>query len=57
MAKRKKRKHRNSIIAAIAQNDPTRLKLRVVFSEKGKGRKDRPRVKKISDDELFDCAA
>lgn len=55
MAK-KKRRLKNTILAVIAQNDPTRLRARTVESEKGKGRKDRPRNNVIND-ELFDCAA
>ena len=47
MAKRKKSKPRNYIKAAIAQNDPTRYRDRIVKPEKGKGRKDRPRNKKV----------
>lgn len=53
--KRKQRRRRNVILAIIAKNDPTRLRDRVVKSEKGKGRKERPRNKSL--DEFFDCAA
>ncbi len=54
--KRKQRKPRNTILAIVAKNDPTRLKDRTVQPEKGRGRKDRPRNNDI-DDGFFDCAA
>lgn len=54
--KRKPRKPRNTILAIIAKNDPTRLKDRTLKPEKGKGRKERPRDNSI-DDGFFDCAA
>lgn len=53
---RKPRKPRNTILAIIAKNDPTRLKDKIVHPEKGKGRKDRPRNNNF-DDGFFDCAA
>jgi hypothetical protein len=52
----KLKKPRNTIMAIIAKNDPTRLQDRTVKPEKGQGRKDRPRNNGIND-EFFDCAA
>ena len=54
MAK-KKRKPRNTILAIVAKNDPTRFRDRTVSPEKGKGRKERPREFNI--DDFFDYAA
>lgn len=34
---------RNTEMAAIQMNDPTRLRSRTVLAKKGKGRKERPR--------------
>lgn len=36
-------KRRNSILWAVAENDPTRLRTRTVRPERGHGRKSRPR--------------
>jgi hypothetical protein len=41
---------KNVILAIVASEDPTRYKERTVRPEKGKGRKDRPRIKKIQGD-------
>ena len=38
-----KKRRKNTILAVIAHNDPTRLRDRTVKPEKGRGRKDRPR--------------
>jgi hypothetical protein len=40
---KKSPKRRNTILAAILMNDPTRFKTRTVAPLKGKGRKSRPR--------------
>ncbi len=56
MAKKKRRKPRNHILALVAKNDPTRFRDRIVRSEKGKDRKERPRDNRIMDD-VFDFAA
>jgi len=45
MTKLKKKKKRNYVMAAIAENDPARYRDRVVMPEKGRGRKERPRNK------------
>lgn len=36
-------KTRNTVLAAVLMNDPTRLRTRTVASNKGHGRKNRPR--------------
>lgn len=50
-----KKRRKCSILAIIQKQDPTRLRIRTVKSEKGKGRKDRPRNNNL--DDFFDCAA
>ncbi|MFW9878246.1 MAG: hypothetical protein ACFFG0_34630 [Candidatus Thorarchaeota archaeon] len=54
MIKKKKRRKKHLVLAVIQKNDPTRLRIRTVLPEKGKGRKDRPRNKNY--DDFFDCA-
>jgi len=54
MAKKKKPKIRNYVLAYILKNDPTRLRTRTVQPEKGKGRKDRPRNNKWDSSLDFD---
>ena len=46
MPTNKKRK-KNVILAIVSKEDPTRYRNRTVEPEIGKGRKDRPRNKKI----------
>jgi stalled ribosome alternative rescue factor ArfA len=53
--KKKKLQPRNIILKIIQQEDPERLRQRVVRPEKGKGRKNRPRNNKT--DDCFDYAA
>lgn len=53
--KRKKRRRKNTILAIVQQNDPTRYRERTVLPERGKGRKERPRNHNYND--FFDCAA
>jgi len=36
-------KRRNTLMAAMAMNDPSRYRTRTVMPNKGKGRKHRPR--------------
>jgi hypothetical protein len=57
MVKKRKRKQRRkcSILAIIQKQDPTRLRIRTVKPEKGKGRKHRPRNNSV--DDFFDRAA
>ena len=51
MSKNKKsRVKRNRIMATVAKNDPTRYRERTVLSEKGTGKKNRPRQKDWSED-------
>lgn len=45
-------RYRNHIIALVSKNDPSRFRGRTVKPEKGKGRKNRPRVKKFDSYEL-----
>jgi hypothetical protein len=45
--KPRKKKHRNILLAVILKTDPNIVKTRVKKSEKGKGRKNRPRKKKV----------
>jgi len=45
--KNKQKQLRNAELAWILNNDPARLRIRTVFSERGKGRKDRPRDNSI----------
>jgi len=40
-------KKKNVIMAIVAKEDPARFRSRTVEPEKGKGKKSRPRVKKI----------
>lgn len=56
MARKRKRTKRRkcSILAIIQKNDPTRLRERTVHTEKGKGRKSRPRDNQACIDEFFD---
>lgn len=51
----KKRRRKNTILAIVQQNDPERYRERIVKSDKGKGRKDRPRDNNF--DDFLDCAA
>ena len=51
--KKRRVKKRNQILAAVANNDPTRYRQRTVRPEKGKGRKNRPRRKNWSDEGSF----
>lgn len=48
------RKPRNTELALVLKNDPTRLRERVVESEKSKRRKNRSRRKQHDDDETVD---
>lgn len=41
-------KNKNVILAIVQKNDPARYRTRTVKSEKGKGKKDRPRNKKVN---------
>lgn len=55
--KRRKIKKRNQILAAVAKNDPTRYRQRIVESNKSKSKK---RIKTntrsyLSDQDLFYC--
>ncbi len=40
-------KKKNTIMAIVQKEDPTRYRTRTVEAEKGKGRKNRPRNKKV----------
>jgi len=40
-------KKKNTILAIVQKEDPHRYRTRTVKSEKGKGKKDRPRNKKV----------
>lgn len=53
--KEKNKRRKNTILAIVQQNDPERYRDRVVKSEKGKGRKDRPRNNNCND--FLDLAA
>ncbi len=48
--KKKKSKKKNTIMAIVQANDPERYRERTVQPEKGKGRKHRPRKKKVQDE-------
>lgn len=50
----KKKRRKCSILAIVQKQDPNRFRIRTVKSEKGKGRKDRPRDNRF--DEIFDYA-
>lgn len=41
-------KNKNVIMAIVQKEDPTRYRSRTVEAEKGKGRKNRPRNKKVN---------
>lgn len=43
-------KRRNTVLAIVAANDPTRFRSRTVAPKKGKGRKERPRRSNKSQD-------
>lgn len=45
-------KKKNTIMAIVQKNDPARYRSRTVEAEKGKGRKDRPRNKKVAEGDL-----
>ena len=45
-------KKKNTIMAIVQKNDPKRYRSRTVEAEKGKGRKDRPRNKKVAEGDL-----
>lgn len=55
MARKRKRRRKNSILSIIQKNDPTRFRIRTVKSERGKGRKERPRNNNF--DDLLEYAA
>ena len=40
-------RRRNRILHIIQKEDPTRYRIRTVLPEKGRGRKHRPRKKKV----------
>lgn len=44
---KKRKRKKNTILAIVVSEDPTRYRDRIVHPEKGKGRKDRPRKKNI----------
>lgn len=48
---KKIKKHRNFTFAVIVKQDPKRISTKIRKSEKGKGRKTRPRKKKFENDE------
>lgn len=48
MVKKKNKSPRNTILWVIAETDPRRFRDRTVQPEKGKGRKNRPRNKKVT---------
>lgn len=41
-------KNKNVVLAIVQKEDPKRYRARTVESEKGKGRKNRPRNKKVN---------
>lgn len=43
-------KKKNIILAIVQKNDPARYRTRTVESEKGQGRKNRPRNKKVNEE-------
>lgn len=46
------KRRRNHILSLVSKNDPCRFRDRTVSPEKGKGRKNRPRVKNFDSYEL-----
>jgi hypothetical protein len=45
-------KKKNTIMAIVQKEDPARYRSRTVEAEKGKGRKNRPRNKKVAEGDL-----